>query len=333
MFFFNPLLASFIEKLNKLFPGYEKYQIPNSDMMPSIKEFNNYFSGKDLTIYEKYNKHLASILKVNTPNVSLRSEEIQLGDRLILKLGIPLNKPFICFHNRDSAFLDSVKSHNDWSYHNFRDSSIENYLSAANEMIGLGYYLVRLGAVTKEKIKNSSPKLIDYANSSMRSDFLDIYLSARCKFIICSDTGMSFPAEVFKRPLVFVNWTSILRLPIYALNGLIIFKKFYLKNENRYMSFLEIINFNFWGLDSNELFSKLGLELIENTPEEILSVTTEMNNRLNGTWKTSKEDEDLQKIFWNIFGSDRLKSRNLRIGADYLRNNTDLLKINLEKED
>jgi len=321
---FFPWLHRSIERVNKLFPGFEKYQIPNSSFMPSRKEYRNYMTGEDLTVYEKYNKHLECILKVSQPTLYFTSEECQLGDRYLQKMGIPLKTSFICFHNRDAAFLDDAKKGKDWSYHDFRDSRIESYLSTAEKMIQLGYTMVRLGAVTKEKIKNTSPKLIDYANSSMRSDFLDIYLSARCKFILCSDTGMSFPAEVFKRPLVYVNWVKIIGLPIYALKGLVIMKKIFLKKENRYMTFSENLNLRIGEVGENELISSL--EIIENSPEEILAVTIEMDERLNGTWQASDEDEDLQQRFWALFGPDKLKSSDFRIGAEYLRSNKELLR-------
>ncbi|MDC1418094.1 TIGR04372 family glycosyltransferase [Candidatus Thioglobus sp.] len=322
--FFSKLAQS-IERVNKLLPGYEKYQIPNSTLVPSREEYQNYISGKNPTMYSKYNKCIESVLSVNQPNLSFISEEVMLGDKYLQKIGIPLNSSFICFHNRDSAFLDSVESDFVWSYHNYRDSNIQNYLNAVEAIILRGNYAVRMGAITKDKLQNTNPKLIDYANNGMRTDFLDIYLSSKCKFILCSDTGMSFPAEVFKRPLVYVNWTMFLSLPVYTLNGLIIFKKFYLKNENRFMTFLEIINLDFGGFHTNEVFSDLGLELIENTPEEILAVTIEMDERLNGTWENTKEDKELQESFWDLFGPEKLKSPNLLIGADYLRNNNDLL--------
>jgi putative glycosyltransferase (TIGR04372 family) len=91
------------------------------------------------------------------------------------------------------------------------------------------------------------------------------------------------------------------------------------------MSFSEIINLEFGGNDTNEIFASLNLELIENTSEEILDVTVEMVERLNGTWKTTEEDEELQERFWALFGPDKLKSPDLRIGTEYLRQNKDLL--------
>jgi len=326
-FLFFPVLCESIERVNKIFPGYEKYKIlPSYTLVPSREDYKKYVETKDPAIYAKFNQRLDSVLRTRQPNLSFTPEEIVLGDGCLQEIGIPSKASFICFHNRDSSFLDTVRDDYDWSYHDHRDSSIEKYLSAAEEMVKREYYAVRIGAITKEKINITSPKLIDYANNGMRTDFLDIYLSAKCRFILCSETGMSFPAEVFKRPLVYVNWTACLMLPVYALNALIIFKKFYLKNENRYMSFSEILNLEVEVKGTNEIFfSELGLELIENTSEEIRSVTIEMDERLNGTWETSEEDEELQQRFWALLGSDQLKSPDFLIGADYLRKNKDLL--------
>ena len=52
----------------------------------------------------------------------------------------------------------------------------------------------------------------------------------------------------------------------------------------------------------------------------------EMDDRLKGAWKATKEDEELQQRFWAIFGPDKLKSPDLRIGAAYLRENQDLIR-------
>ena len=62
------------------------------------------------------------------------------------------------------------------------------------------------------------------------------------------------------------------------------------------MTFSERMNLVFGGTDTSEIIAKLNLELIENTPEEIKAVTIEMDERLNGTWKTTEEDEELQRI-------------------------------------
>ena len=44
----------------------------------------------------------------------------------------------------------------------------------------MGYYVIRMGVKASKPLKSSNPKIIDYANSKIRNDFLDIYLGAKC---------------------------------------------------------------------------------------------------------------------------------------------------------
>jgi putative glycosyltransferase (TIGR04372 family) len=311
--------------INRKFSGFEKYEIEPTFVYPRLKKWKEHIANPSLGSIVKNNKRLDSVLKNNKPNISFSSEEHKIGSRLLSELKIPTGKQYICFHARDNAYLDKVSKYTDWGYHNYRDSSIENYMLTAEGMSDRGYYSIRMGAVVKKPIHSSNPKILDYAVSGHRTDFNDIYIGSHCRFFLCSDGGMSVIPEMFKVPVVYVNWTSILRISTWVLNGLFIFKKFYLRDEDRNMIFSEIMHLDFGGNDTNELFSNLGLELIENTPEEIKAVTIEMDERLNGTWETTEEDEELQQRFWSLFGPDKLKSPDLRIGSEYLQQNKDLL--------
>jgi putative glycosyltransferase (TIGR04372 family) len=317
---------NYVILFNRQFSGFEKYKIDNTIVYPTLTKWQEHISNPSLGSLVKNNKRLNSVLKNNKPNISFSLKELNIGSRLLSELKILPNEQYICFHARDNAFLDTVLKNTDWSYHNYRDSSIEFYLSAAEEMTKRGYHSIRMGAIVKNSIDSTNPKIIDYAVSEYRTDFNDIYIGSHCRFFICSDGGMSVIPEMYRVPAVYVNWTSIYRISTWVLKGLFVFKKFYLRDEDRNMTFSEIINLNFGGHETNEMFSNLGLELIENTPEEILAVTIEMDERLNGTWKTSEEDEELQQRFWKLFGPDKLKSPNLRIGAEFLRQNKDLVK-------
>jgi putative glycosyltransferase (TIGR04372 family) len=295
-------------RLNKLIPGYEMHEIP------------------DFYIYPISNRQLIPVLKNNKPNIFFTEEEKIIGKNSLQSIGITDKQPYVCFHSRDSAFLDAAYNKRDWSYHNYRDCSIQNYVLAAEEMANRGYYAVRMGSIVKDPIHCSNPHVIDYSNNGQRTDFNDIYIGSNCRFFISSDSGISIIPELFRIPVVYVNKTLVNVIHTWTLNGLFIFKKFYHKSKNCYISFSEIMNLEFSGTDTNEIFTKLNLELIENTPEEIRAVTIEMDERLIGTWETTEEDEELQQRFWALFGPDKLKSPDLRIGAEYLRQNKNLLK-------
>ena len=309
---YSRLLES-IDKINKKLPGRK--------MIYHGERVNLKTGVIDNRIIENVLSH------VDSP-ISFTSEEHILGRKMLLELGIPEKKQFICFHARDSAYLDSLMTCRDWSYHDFRDSNIRNYLPAVEKMIECDYYAIRMGSRVKERLDTDNPQIIDYASNGNRSDFLDIYLFANCRFLLISDTGLSGPSEVFRKPIVYVNdflFGLLFRLSVQ--NCIFIFKKYYLIQEERFLTYAEIAaNSDLLFLGSGE-FEKRGIEVVENTEEEILAVTIEMEKRLSGTWVPEKEDEELQAQFWSLFPTGLSKSPNCRIGAQFLRDNSELFML------
>ena len=64
------------------------------------------------------------------------------------------------------------------------------------------------------------------------------------------------------------------------------------------------------------------IELIDNTPEEIKTISVEMDERLKGTWVTNEEDEEMQLRFKSLFKPNNINSIiKCRVGRDFLREN------------
>ena len=315
-------IINIADRVNRILINFEDHIIPD--------RYCNYPSDKELALAPNYieqmNNRLKCIIKNDKPNIFLTEEEEELGRKGLISLGIEDGCGYICFSNRDSAYLDKIYPDRDWTYHDYRNSSIHNYLMAAEKMTEKGYYSIRVGSIFKEKIKTDNPKVINYSSSDKRTELLDIYLGAKCKFSICPDGGISIIPEMFRVPVVYTNWTAITRISLWVINGIYIFKKFYMKSEKRFLTFKEIMKLDFGGTDTNEKFAKWDIKPIENTPGEILDVTIEMDERLNGDWIETEEDIKLQKMFWAFFGDNLVKSTDLRIGANYLKQNKDLLK-------
>ena len=107
------------------------------------------------------------------------------------------------------------------------------------------------------------------------------------------------------------------------------------KKNQKELTISEIFSSNVAvSLDGNE-FKQNDVELRENSPEEIRDIVIEMDDRLNGNWKETKEDKILQEKFWSIF-KENIKKLNLknplhgkikaRFGSKYLRENQDWIK-------
>ncbi len=303
-------LAKLVERISKLLPGYKLYIVPTTGVTPS-------------TISE-HKDDLKGILEHQEPNVAFTPQEERFGRQELRRLGLSENIPFFCFHARDAAYLDALYPDRNWGYHDYRDSNIFNYIPAAEELVRRGYQAVRMGSMIKDRLPASNAAVIDYAVHGSRTDFLDVYLGAKCHSFLCSDTGMSIIPEVFKRPVVYVNWVPIQRISIWVSNGIFIFKKFYSVSKKRCLTFSEIIQSGLGNCSDGRDLEKNEIELRENSPEEIMAPVLEMDDRLKGTWKAGPEDEGLQRRFWACLGRDNINP-NVRIGAEFLRQNQDLL--------
>jgi len=70
----------------------------------------------------------------------------------------------------------------------------------------------------------------------------------------------------------------------------------------------------------------MGIELINNTQEEVFDAVDEMDKWLKGTWQTTEEDKELQEYFWSHFASSNLHGIiRANIGTKFLRQNRDAL--------
>ena len=259
-------------------------------------------------------------------NISFTPEEEQKGKALLKKMGIPSDAWFVCFQARDPLYLAKhVKK--DSNYHDFRDCEIKNYLKAAEYITSRGGYAIRMGYRVAEKLSGlNNPKIIDYA-SKHRTDFGDIYLSAKCKFFLGSSAGLFCVPYIFHVPAIMANYIPMSVASSPRKRDMHLPTKIWSITKKRFLTFREIVDL---GVD-NYLYSKqyadAGLKPVENTSEEILDVAREMNERLDGIWKTTKKDEKLHAQFYSVFKPQHQNYGSpVRIGTKFLRKNKALLE-------
>jgi putative glycosyltransferase (TIGR04372 family) len=259
------------------------------------------------------------------PHVSFTAEEERFGQAELVRLGIPKGAPFVCFNARDSAYLEQAFPDQDWSYHRFRNSSINDYLLAADELTRRGYYAIRMGYLVNETLETDNPMIMDYA-TKYRTDFLDIYLSAKCRFFLSTGTGIDCVPLLFRKPVAMVNFAALETVDAWSVNHVIITKKQWWRKEQRLLTFREIIDSKIGLVEDIYEYERHGIDLIESTPEEISAVAIEMDKRIAGTWQATPEDEELQRRFWSLFKPSEMNQVfRAHYGAEFLRQNQQLL--------
>ena len=198
--------------------------------------------------YFIYNSH-PTMLK-------LSSKEMENGYKILEEIGIKKNSKWVCIHNRDLAYLNQTFSKNDWSYHDYRDFSVNDFDLASEYFVKKGYYVIRMGKLTNEKMSSKNPMIIDYVNSNLKSDFVDIFLMSNCKFYFGSPSGVVNVVMLFRKPLFVINLSPMEGIFSYERKYPCLFKRAYDLKKKRLLTIREMVEQGLLHVFSTETYKK-----------------------------------------------------------------------------
>ena len=273
------------------------------------------------------------------PHLKFTQEEEERGRAQLRRMGVEPGAPLVCFHARDMGYLKRalprvVSLYRDWPW-DARNTSIRNHLVAMEKLTELGFYAIRMGKHVEEPLLSKNPRVIDYA-TRFHSDFMDLYLCARCSFFIGTNSGIVGLPAVFRKPIGFVNLAPLVEVYSATYQGsLFIPKNYYSTEKGRLLTFCEVFSNRLLSTSltlRREIEDRKGIQLLENTPDEIAGLAIEMHQRLQTAFQPSEEDEELQRRFFAILRahSDVIPPaknfHRITIGAHFLRSHRELLE-------
>jgi len=222
---------------------------------------------------------------------------IDEGESFLKNLGITKSDNIILLYVRDAAYLKETFPNIDYSYHDYRNSDIENYIHAVNYAIERGYYVFRMGAIVEKQLNIKNKKFIDYSNL-YRNDFLDIFLAYRCSFVIGTPAGYdAIPYLSFKKPILTTNGCPALPLILSPRSNMIYsLKHYHCKIEKRNLTIKEMLERNLVNMNGPDLL-KNNITLHENSPEDLKVMVNEFLDQFEGKLDFSKEKIELRNIF------------------------------------
>lgn len=220
---------------------------------------------------------------ISEPLLRFSRAQEEFGRSELRRMGIGADDWFVCIHARDPAYLSqrtgfgTVKRQR-----HVRDCDIRSYFKAVEWLGGLGAKVVRMGAIVDGPLEEASPCLIDYA-TRFRSDFMDIYLSAKCRFFLGSSTGLWCVPMLFGVPLAGTNFIPLSDIG-HGNRMLYIPKLIRKKDGGAYVSFSELRQLGLLDPQSPEYkkwcgpdyYADRGLEVIDNSSDEILDLCKDM---------------------------------------------------------
>jgi len=283
-----------------------------------------------IMISTNHDRDVLNLLDKTEQHIHFTYDEKIKGKDWLLNNNIPSNAKIILLMVRDNAYLKYETSVYHCEKHKYRDCDINNFIAVAEELANMGFYVIRMGFHVNEALNSTHPLVIDYAKNGMRNDFMDIYLSSICKFIISTGHGAEAPAAwCFRKPRVIVNQCPTGILQTWSNKDLLLTKHHILQHENRELMLSEIFSEGVGYCMVTQCYIDKHIKLKENTPNEICDITMEMVSRLDGSWNPEPEDEFLQNRFWEIFPVEVKNDSGTPIhgeikalfGANYLRDN------------
>lgn len=231
------------------------------------------------------------------PLHSFKSSDFLEGVRILTEIGMPSDAWFVCIHSRESGYSGA----NDFDQE-FRNSKIETFDLAIKEVVERGGWCIRMGDSTMSPIAHRK-QLIDYANHPAKSDFMDIFLAAHAKLFIGNTSGAYLMAHMFGVPIAGVNMTPLSTAPICGLKDMAI-PKLYADREGNLIKFSQLKRDLLLNARVGSEFKKMGVSIIDNSPEDIRDIVSEQLDRIKGDWVFTEEDKILQNRFKSLLTPD-----------------------------
>ena len=224
------------------------------------------------------------------PLLCLKREHEIRGEEALRQLGIPEDAWFVCVHSREGGY-----SPRDEHIHAYRNSAIGDYGLAMQAIVERGGWCVRMGDATMAPLPETQG-VVDYARSSLKSDWMDIFLCARTRFFLGNTSGLCIVSTIFGRPSALANMTPL--AAAYPVGTADIGIPMLLERlSGEVVPFGEALSAPMADFRWAELYRENGLRTVNNSPEEIRDLAVEMLDRLDGKPRDDERAERLQKAF------------------------------------
>ena len=249
------------------------------------------------------------------PLLKLKEVDRERGLKMLESWEIPSGSWFVALHVRESS--DGVLRAGP-------NADILTYLPAIQAITSRGGYVVRMGHPGMKALP-PIPNVIDYANSENKSDWMDVFLWASCRFFIGTSSGPVGVPPTFGTPILHTNGSCIGLDPDLP-NSLFLPKLFWSKEKNRLFTFKEILDGPLAWSGASRIHDGVDFDLIDNTPEEIELAVVEMLDNLESPTSKRKELSNLQQQFNELRKQYGDTTGQQTISETFIQKHSDLLR-------
>ena len=229
-----------------------------------------YFWELAASTYQRWHAEGRAPLLTFPPDVDARGWQALRG------AGVPAGAWFVTLHVRSGAW----KRHH-LGLHQVLNADIASYLPAIAEITRRGGWVIRMGDASMAPLPPMA-HVIDYCHSDLRADWMDVFLAARCRFMLGTSSGPAYLPPLYGVPSVLTNWWPPGQPPWHP-SDLFIPKLLRRIDDGRYLTMRETLAEPYSFCHSADYLRRTQrVEVVDNDAEVIRAAVAEMLDRLDG---------------------------------------------------
>lgn len=206
-----------------------------------------------------------------SPLINVSSELCQRGRAALNSMGMEKDAWFVAIHIRARGFHGEGSG----SSQDHRNANITDYLGAIEMVTARGGWVIRMGDRSMPPLPDL-PRVIDYARSPIKSDWMDVFLCGNARCYLGTTSGLANVAISFGTPCVLVNCLSNYA-QLWPGNVCFTWRPYWSVREERYLSLEEILAEPVRGNTfSANILSSNGIIPRNNEAEDIRQALAEM---------------------------------------------------------
>lgn len=208
--------------------------------------------------------------------------------------GIDPDVPFVTFHLRTMKYLPGE------AHHGHRTASMDAYEDAIRLILDRGYQVLRIGEPGLERWERSPDGYLSLADAFPDDRWIDLFACADCAFATAQNSGPVWVVAAFGNPSLRTN-TPLEHLNLPYNDDLSLFKHYRWRDGGETLRYREILDAGLPSLLSDAAFAEKGVDLVENTPHEILAATEEVLAKVSGTWSPDTAMEERFRLLGEAY--------------------------------
>jgi putative glycosyltransferase (TIGR04372 family) len=252
------------------------------------------------------------------PLLKLPPEIAVRGRALLKSVGIPEDAWFVVLHLRDNRWKGLAAG-----MHGIRNVDPVTYLPAIAEITGRGGWVIRIGDADSLPLPPLA-NFFDYCRSQLRADWMDIFLLASCRFMLGTNSGPSFVAPLYGKPVVLTNWFPPGMRPWHS-SDIFVPKLLRRTADGAYLPLSQMLQEPLSHCHSPRYLSEQqGVTVQDNDPELIRGAMTEMLSALEGNPSSDTDMSDLRARadrIYRVHGNLGMAT----LASDFLHRHRDLI--------